>query len=63
MAGSVATSRIFKTSWFTRANIGRDELEDFRSLAGGYARLTDAQLVRLLNDADLMEICHGQATA
>ena len=45
-----------------RANIGDDELEDFRTLAKGYATLTDVGLARLLKDKDLVEICHdGEA--
>ena len=42
-----------------RANIGDDELEDFRTLARSYAKLNDKQLAKLLEDKDLTEICHG----
>lgn len=42
-----------------RANIEDDELADFRTLAKGYARLGEEQIARLLEDGDLMEICHG----
>lgn len=40
-----------------RANIGDDELADFRTLAKSYAKLNDQQLARLLSDKDLLEIC------
>lgn len=40
-----------------RANIEDDELEDFRTLARGYATLSDGQIARLLRDRDLVEIC------
>ncbi|MES5099675.1 type II toxin-antitoxin system RelE/ParE family toxin [Agrobacterium sp. BA1120] len=46
-----------------RANIDDKELEDFRTLAKTYATLTEAQLDRLLDDKDLMEICHGRQEA
>lgn len=42
-----------------RANIEDNELEDFRTLAKGYATLSDAQVARLLKDKNLTEICHG----
>ena len=42
-----------------RANIGDDELEDFRALERGYAGLGGEQVARLLGDGDLVEICHG----
>ncbi len=42
-----------------RNNIEDDELNDFRILAKGYARLNDEQIARLLEDRDLAEICHG----
>lgn len=41
-----------------RANIDDDELEDFRTLAKGYAALNDEQVARLLKDRNLTEICH-----
>ena len=45
-----------------RANIDDDELEDFRTLAKAYAALSGDQLARLLDDADLVEICNdGEA--
>lgn len=42
-----------------RANIDDRELEDFRILARSYASLTDEQLATLLEENDLVEICHG----
>lgn len=42
-----------------RANIGDDELEDFRILAKSYATLSEQQIARLLQDSDLTEICHA----
>lgn len=42
-----------------RANIDDNELSDFRTLARGYAALTETALAQLLRDNDLMEICHG----
>lgn len=42
-----------------RENIADDELAGFRALAKAYAGLTEAQLEELLQDSDLMEICHG----
>ncbi len=41
-----------------RANIDDDELEDFCTLARSYAKLSEQQLARLLEDEDLKEICH-----
>jgi hypothetical protein len=41
-----------------RANIDDDELEDFRILAKSYATLTEKQIAQLLEEKDLMEICH-----
>lgn len=41
-----------------RANIEDDELGDFRALAKSYAKLDETQIMRLLEDKDLMEICH-----
>ena len=43
-----------------RANIDDRELEDFRTLAKGYAVLSGEQIAQLLADADLKEICHGE---
>ena len=45
-----------------RDNIGADELMEFRRLAKAYAALTDAQLKRMVNDRDLLEICHDDKT-
>ena len=59
MAEAEVTARTFKTAWFAKANIGDDELEDFRTLAKSYATLNDEQFARLLQDKDLAEICHG----
>lgn len=42
-----------------RPNIEDDELEDFRTLAKSYAVLSEEQIVRLLDEKDLVEICHG----
>lgn len=42
-----------------RANIDDDELVGFRKLAKGYEGLTDHQLTALIQDGDLVEICHG----
>lgn len=42
-----------------RANIEDGELDDFRTLAKGYASLTDEQISMLLQDGELKEICHG----
>ena len=41
-----------------RANIEEHELEDFRTLAKAYATLDEMQIVRLIEDKDLTEICH-----
>jgi hypothetical protein len=41
-----------------RQNIADDELEDFRTLAKGYAMLSEEQIARLLEDKDLTEIWH-----
>jgi len=45
-----------------RANIGDDELVEFRKLAKIYAGLTEKQLDQLLKDKDLIEICHDDKT-
>ena len=42
-----------------RENIGDDELRELRMPAKGYESLADDQLVWLLKDRDLTEICHG----
>src|ERR1700730_10855960 len=41
-----------------RENIAPDELVGFRKLAKAYARATASEIVRLLKDKDLLEICH-----
>jgi len=41
-----------------RDNIAEDELAGFRALAKAYAGLADRQVDQLLQDKDLMEICH-----
>lgn len=41
-----------------RANIEDGELDDFRTLARGYASLTDEQMSMLLLDRESKEICH-----
>lgn len=43
-----------------RANIDDDELEDFRTLAKAYAKLSEAQLAKLVDDKELLEICRGE---
>ena len=43
-----------------RDNIEDDELAGFRVLAKAYAGLTNSQLTQLLQDQDLMEICHDK---
>ena len=43
-----------------RANIGTDELEDFRTLAKAYAALDERQVAQLKKDKALMEICHDK---
>lgn len=40
-----------------RENIREDELKAFRKLATAYAKTTNDQLLRLLKDKDLTEIC------
>ena len=45
-----------------RANIGNDELGDFRKLVKAYAGLTTLRLNQLLQDKDWMEICNGDQT-
>lgn len=45
-----------------RDNIDDDELVAFRQLARGYEKLTDRQLMQLLHDGDLTEICHDGET-
>ena len=42
-----------------RDNIADDELLAFRRLADVYAKLTTAALDQLIQDQELMEICHG----
>lgn len=42
-----------------RSNIDDNELDDFRTLAKGYAALPEAAIAQLLEENDLMEICHG----
>ena len=41
-----------------RDNIADDELLAFRTLAKAYAGLTDKQVVHLLQDKNLTEVCH-----
>ena len=43
-----------------RANIGVDELADFRALADLYVRKTDAEIVKELQLKEIVEICHGE---
>lgn len=42
-----------------RANITDAELKGFRDLAKAYEQLTAVRVGALLNDKDLVEICHG----
>ncbi len=42
-----------------RANIGEDELEEFRALAALYGGESDADIARELQRGKLVEICHG----
>lgn len=41
-----------------KADLKPDELKDFRKLAKGYEALKASQLKKLLDDEDLVEICH-----
>ena len=45
-----------------RENIDDNELAAFRDLAKGYAGLTDKQLVRLVKNRQLEEICNDDKT-
>jgi hypothetical protein len=45
-----------------RANIEQDELAAFRQLAKSYEVLSDTQIASLIEDEDLVEICHGDKT-
>jgi hypothetical protein len=42
------------------ANIGNDELVDFRKLANSYAALTTQQIDRLVREQNWFEICNGR---
>ena len=42
-----------------QANIDAKDLADFKKLAKAYAKLTDQQLKKLLDNGDLSEICNG----
>lgn len=42
-----------------RENIDERELKDFRRLARDYGRMKDADIERLLESKDLVEICNG----
>ncbi|MGV7174838.1 type II toxin-antitoxin system RelE/ParE family toxin [Xanthomonas axonopodis pv. ricini] len=41
-----------------KSDLKPNELKDFRTLAKGYGSLKEAQLKQLLDDKDLVEICH-----
>ena len=41
-----------------RENIAPDELAAFKKLAKDYASASDAKIAALLNDKELLEICH-----
>ena len=43
-----------------RPNIEDHELEDSRVLDRSYALLSEEQIVRLLEENDLLEICHDE---
>ena len=43
-----------------RANIDAAALEDFRTLAKSYAALGEKQIIQLLENSDLTEICLGE---
>lgn len=43
-----------------RANIGDDELADFRKLAQVFARMTDTELRAMLKQGDLLELCDDE---
>jgi hypothetical protein len=45
-----------------RDNIDDDELQAFRKLSNAYAKLTTAALNQLIQDQELMEICHDHQT-
>jgi hypothetical protein len=45
-----------------RANIERNELDEFRAVAALYARKTDADIAKELQLKELEEICHGNET-
>ncbi|MCP2092003.1 UNVERIFIED_ORG: hypothetical protein J2Y81_008109 [Paraburkholderia sediminicola] len=42
-----------------RENIDDGELKDFKRLARDYGRMKDADIDRLLESKDLVEICNG----
>jgi hypothetical protein len=42
-----------------RANISEDELHGFRKLCTVYSKLTTASLSQLIQNQELMEICHA----
>jgi hypothetical protein len=42
-----------------RANIGSDELAEFRALADLYSRKTDVKIAKELELREIVEICHG----
>lgn len=41
-----------------RANIDQAELKEFKKLAKIFEKVTDAQIANLLENKDLVEICH-----
>lgn len=41
-----------------RENIAPDELAAFKKLAKDYGSASDARIAALLNDEELLEICH-----
>ena len=43
-----------------RANIGPDELADFKKLAHAYGRMTDAELASALGQGELQELFHAE---
>ena len=41
-----------------RENIAADELAAFKKLAKDYSSASDAKIATLINDEELLEICH-----
>lgn len=43
-----------------RENITKNELEDFRTIAATYTKITDEEIGSALENGVLVEICHGK---